>query len=70
MPKHTTVSISFRLNSRANLLILVFFFGTLMVPQILTRVLGHKGTDLTFQDAILPVRTSMDGSMAFAHFRG
>ncbi|KAI5451918.1 hypothetical protein NCC49_001219 [Naganishia albida] len=31
-----------------------FFFGTLMVPQILTRVLGHKGEGLTFQDAILP----------------
>lgn len=34
----------------------VFFFGTLMVPQILTRVLGHKGQGLMFQDAILPVR--------------
>ncbi|KAJ9109301.1 hypothetical protein QFC21_000630 [Naganishia friedmannii] len=25
-----------------------------MVPQILTRVLGHKGETLAFQDAILP----------------
>ncbi|GHJ85264.1 hypothetical protein NliqN6_1666 [Naganishia liquefaciens] len=31
-----------------------FFFGTLMVPQILTRVLGHKGHALKFRDAILP----------------
>jgi hypothetical protein len=36
----------------------VFFFGTLMVPQILTRVLDHKGPNLTFQDAVLPVRPS------------
>lgn len=35
-----------------------------MVPQILTRVLGHKGNDLTFQDAILPVRISIDVSLA------
>lgn len=28
-----------------------------MVPQILTRVLGHKGEKLTFQDAILPVHS-------------
>ncbi|WWD20884.1 hypothetical protein CI109_105361 [Kwoniella shandongensis] len=31
-----------------------FFYGTLAVPVILQRVLGHKGDSLTFQDAILP----------------
>ncbi|ORY28005.1 pyridoxal phosphate-dependent transferase [Naematelia encephala] len=34
-----------------------FFYGTLCVPAILVRVLGHKGENLTFQDAILPQYT-------------
>lgn len=33
----------------------VFFYGTLCVPAILLRVLGHNCEDLTFQDALLPV---------------
>ncbi|WRT70899.1 uncharacterized protein IL334_007898 [Kwoniella shivajii] len=31
-----------------------FFYGTLCVPAVLVRVLGHKCDDLTFQDALLP----------------
>ncbi|KAK8850714.1 hypothetical protein IAR55_004634 [Kwoniella newhampshirensis] len=31
-----------------------FFYGTLCVPAVLTRVLGHKCEGLTFQDALLP----------------
>nr|XP_019007744.1 uncharacterized protein I206_07378 [Kwoniella pini CBS 10737]OCF46525.1 hypothetical protein I206_07378 [Kwoniella pini CBS 10737] len=31
-----------------------FFYGTLCVPAVLTRVLGRKCDDLTFQDALLP----------------
>ncbi|WWD07144.1 hypothetical protein V865_005241 [Kwoniella europaea PYCC6329] len=31
-----------------------FFYGTLCVPAVLTRVLGHRCDDLTFQDALLP----------------
>ncbi|WWC92518.1 uncharacterized protein L201_007477 [Kwoniella dendrophila CBS 6074] len=31
-----------------------FFYGTLCVPAVLTRVLGHKCDGLTFQDALLP----------------
>jgi hypothetical protein len=34
----------------------VFAYGTLMVPAILLRVLGRKGEDIKFQDAILHVR--------------
>lgn len=33
----------------------VFAYGTLMVPAIVSRVLGRKIDDLTFQDAILHV---------------
>ena len=33
----------------------VFFYGTLLVPAILVRVLGHDCADLTFQDAALHV---------------
>lgn len=33
----------------------VFFYGTLLVPAILIRVLGHDCSHLTFQDALLPV---------------
>jgi hypothetical protein len=36
----------------------VFFYGTLMHPLILTRVLGHQDPELEFQDAILLVSTS------------
>lgn len=36
----------------------VFFFGTLMVPAILTRVLGHSGERLTVRDAVLKVSRS------------
>jgi hypothetical protein len=35
----------------------VFFYGTLLVPAILARVLGHKCQGLSFQDAIAPVRS-------------
>ncbi|WVF67835.1 hypothetical protein IAT40_002596 [Kwoniella sp. CBS 6097] len=31
-----------------------FFYGTLCVPAVLIRVLGHKCQGLTFQDALLP----------------
>lgn len=33
----------------------VFFYGTLLVPAIVARVLGRECSDLTFQEAILPV---------------
>lgn len=33
----------------------MFAYGTLMVPAILLRVLGRKGEDLKFQDAVLHV---------------
>jgi hypothetical protein len=33
----------------------VFVYGVLAVPAILQRVIGRKGEELTFQDAILPV---------------
>lgn len=33
----------------------VFFYGTLLVPAILVRVLGHKCDNFTFQVAILSV---------------
>lgn len=33
----------------------MFCYGTLMVPAILTRVIGRKGEDLTFQDALIKV---------------
>lgn len=33
----------------------VFCYGTLMVPAILTRVIGRKGEDLEFQDALVKV---------------
>lgn len=31
----------------------VFCYGTLMIPEILVRVIGRKGEDLTFQDALI-----------------
>jgi hypothetical protein len=34
---------------------IVFFYGTLMHPLVLTRVLGHQDPELEFQDAILLV---------------
>lgn len=33
----------------------MFVYGVLAVPAILQRVIGRKGEELTFQDAILPV---------------
>lgn len=34
----------------------VFLYGTLCVPAVLAKVLGHKCKNITFQDALLPVR--------------
>jgi hypothetical protein len=33
----------------------VFFYGTLLVPAVVARVLGRECSDLTFKEAILPV---------------
>lgn len=38
----------------------VFFYGTLVVPAILVRVLGRNCSDLVFQDALLPVRHMLE----------
>ena len=54
MRRNTTVGLD-RL-VRLMELIAVFVYGTLCVPAVLTRVLGRQCDDLTFQDAILPVR--------------
>jgi hypothetical protein len=40
----------------------VFFYGTLLVPAILVRVLGRDCSDLQFQDALLPVGLGVEAS--------
>lgn len=42
-------------SSSSNPLPIVFFYGTLCVPAVLAKVLGHKCKNITFQDALLPV---------------
>jgi hypothetical protein len=34
----------------------LFFYGTLLHPAVLKRVIGHEGTGLTHQSALLYVR--------------
>lgn len=43
------------ISSSSNFLPTVFFYGTLCVPAVLAKVLGHKCENITFQDALLPV---------------
>lgn len=42
-------------SSSSNPFSIVFFYGTLCVPAVLAKVLGHKCKNITFQDALLPV---------------
>ncbi|EIW69330.1 hypothetical protein TREMEDRAFT_43923 [Tremella mesenterica DSM 1558] len=48
------MTVSTTVHNSTSLKCVVFFYGTLCVPAILARVLGHGCQNLTFQDALLP----------------